>query len=84
MSARLTLRAEGDTWRVRLGGTEDEPVLLFFCVTTDQRPYRVVRVAPGRFSDGEDLRQLSEDDLRALFQGSKSLGAPVEYPSYGP
>ena len=78
-----TLKADGDTWRVRLGGTEPEPVVLFFCVTTDQRPYRVVRVAQGRFS-GDDLDQPSEDDLRALFQGSTSLGAPVEYPSYGP
>lgn len=79
-----TLKADGDTWRVRLGGTGQEPVVLFFCVTTDQRPYRVVRVAHGRFSDGAELDALSADDLRALFQGSRSLGAPVEYPSYGP
>lgn len=79
-----TLKADGDTWRVRFGGTEQEPVVLFFCVTTDQRPYRVVRVAPGRFSDGAELDALSADDLRALFRGSRSLGAPAEYPSYGP
>lgn len=79
-----TLKADGDTWRVRLGGTGHEPVVLFFCATTDQRPYRVVRVASGRFSGDEDFGALSEDDLRALFQSSRSLGAPVEYPSYGP
>lgn len=79
-----TLKADGDTWRVRFGGTEDEPVVLFFCETTDQRPYRVARVAPGRFSGDEDLERLSEDDLRVLFQSSGSLGVPTEYPSYGP
>lgn len=79
-----TLKADGDTWRVRFGGTEKEPIVLFFCVTTDQRPYRVVRVAPGRFSGAAELDALSAADLRALFQGSRSLGAPTEYPSYGP
>jgi len=79
----VTLRADGDTWRARFGGTEREPVVLFFCVTTDQRPYRVVRVAAGRFSGEGDIETLSADDVRALFQGSKSMGVPVEYPSYG-
>lgn len=79
----LTLKADGDTWRARLGGTAREPVVLFFCVTTDQRPYRVARVARDRFSDDGDLGRLSADDLRALFEESRSLGAPTEYPSYG-
>lgn len=79
-----TLKADGDSWRARLGGTRDEPVVLFFCVTTDQRPYRVVRVASGRFSADAELARLSEDDLRAMFEASRSLGAPLEYPTYGP
>lgn len=82
MSARL--RADGDTWKVWFGGSEEEPAVLFFCETTDQRPYRVARVAAGRFSGDEDLERLSKDELRALFQSSRSLGAPTEYPSYGP
>lgn len=83
MSAKI--KAEGDTWTARLGeqrpGATTRPVL-FFCTTTDQRPYRVVEVPADRFGEDADLEGLSEEDLRGLFADSRSMGFPQEYPKY--
>lgn len=77
-----TIKADGDTWRARLGGAGDERVVLFFCVTTDQRPYRVVPVGT-RFASDEELARLSAEELGDLFERSSSMGAPTAYPTYG-
>ncbi|MGH7540097.1 MAG: hypothetical protein ACRELC_03765, partial [Gemmatimonadota bacterium] len=81
-----TLKADGDRWVARLGDTKEgvptRPVL-FFCTTTDQRPYRVVEVEADRFGSDDDVKRLPEAELRALFAASHSMGVPREYPSYG-
>ncbi len=85
MSAKI--KAEGDSWRVHLGDTApgvDTRPILFFCTTTDQRPYRVVEVASDRFRDDEELAAATDDELRSLFEASRSMGFPREYPTYGP
>lgn len=74
-----TIKADGDRWRVRLGN--DRPragvrVVLFFCETTDQRPYRVVEVPDDRFRTQAELDRLSKDDLFELYRRSVSLGYP--------
>lgn len=81
MSARL--KADGDVWTARLGAARgDRRPVLFFCTTTDQRPYRVVEVETSRFATEADLEALDADELRALFAASRSMGAPREYPTY--
>lgn len=80
-----TLKAEGDRWTARLGEARGErrPVL-FFCTTTDQRPYRVVEVEASRFASDDDLEALGGDELGKLFEASRSMGAPRGYPTYPP
>lgn len=79
------IRADGDSWTARLGdarpGEATRPVL-FFCTTTDQRPYRVVEVPVDRFGADADLDGLTEEELRGLFDDSRSMGVPREYPKY--
>lgn len=76
------LRMDGDRWRVKLG---EEPArigrraILFFPVTCDQRPFRVVEVEEDRISDEEGLEALSERELRQLFHESSSMGVPKNY-----
>lgn len=77
----VTIRADGDTWRARLGGRGKERAVIFFCVTTDQRPYRVVPVGDP-LSAETDLEALSAPELRELYDGSRSMGAPTDYPTY--
>lgn len=76
-----TIKADGDTWRARLDDPGGEAVV-FFCTSTDQRPYRVVRVAPGRFAGDAALDGLTPAELKELFDASGSMGAPLEYPTY--
>ena len=77
-----TIRADGDTWRARPGGREGERTVVFFCETTNQRPWRVVSVGDGADLGG-DLEALTEEQLRDLFARSTSMGAPTGYPTYG-
>ncbi|MDX1394084.1 MAG: hypothetical protein R3195_06830 [Gemmatimonadota bacterium] len=77
-----TIRADGDTWRARRGGREGERTIVFFCETTNQRPWRVVSIGDGE-DVGEDLAELTEERLMALFERSTSMGAPTGYPTYG-
>lgn len=76
-----TIKAGGDTWRAEVESEEGDATIVFFCETTNQRPYRVVR-AGGPMSDAE-LSALSEDDVRGLFERSSSMGVPIDYPTYG-
>ncbi len=78
---RATIKAGGDTWRAEVENQGGDATVVFFCETTNQRPYRVVR-AGGPMGDDE-LSALSADDLRGLFERSRSMGAPIEYPTYG-
>lgn len=74
-----TLKAGGDTWAVRLGRRPPGPdmqVVLFFCRTTDQRPYRVVEVPTERLPDEESLAALSRAELEELFESSRSMDFP--------
>jgi len=77
----VTLKADGDTWQARLGGQENARLVVFFCVTTDQRPYRVVPVGDWCSSE-TDLEGLSHDEVDELFARSRSMGAPADYPTY--
>lgn len=77
----VTIKASGDTWRVELGGNESTRTVVFFCESTNQRPYRVVQVGD-RFAGPEDLANLDSDGLRELFDRSGSMGAPTGYPTY--
>ena len=83
---RRKIRAGGDTWSVRLAerpAADGSRVVLFFCVTTDQRPYRVVEVPRERIADEAALERLSDDELGELFAESKSMGFPRDYHRYG-
>lgn len=76
------IRIDGDRWRVRLSRTRPGPglqALVFFPVTCDQRPYRVVEVPEDRV-DGEDaLERLSERELKELYREGSSMGHPRSY-----
>ncbi len=52
-------------------------MILFFCETTDQRPYRVVEVDADRFSSQDDVERLSRKELRELYRRSSSLLVPT-------
>ncbi len=82
-----SIKADGDTWTVRVGERPPSPDVrhvLFFCRTTDQRPYRVVEVPADRVADGDAVDRLSDDDLRELFAASRSMDYPRSYPVYRP
>ena len=69
MDRRIT--AGGDTWTVRLGTEPTSPdvqVILFFCDTTGQRPYRVVEVPKAELAGSDEFASLTESDLQALFE----------------
>ncbi|MFQ5678169.1 MAG: hypothetical protein ACE5HP_01760 [Gemmatimonadota bacterium] len=77
------IRADGDTWVVRLGErppSPDRQVVLFFCRSTDQRPYRVVEVERGDLPDEAALNRLSRRELEILFEGSRSMDFPRSFP----
>ena len=74
----ITIKAAGDTWEARLGERARDDGLravLFFCVTTNQRPYRVSEVPLTELEGG--LEGMSEAALRAIFDASGSLGPRV-------
>lgn len=76
------IRADGDRWKIRLSA--DPPAsgtraLVFFPVTSDQRPFRVVEVPEERVGGDEALAALSERELRELFDEASSMGYPRGY-----
>lgn len=73
----IAIKAAGDTWEVRLGERPRDGfhTVLFFCTTTNQRPYRVCEVPADSFSGGLD--GLTDADLQDLFALSGSLGARI-------
>lgn len=77
-----TIRIDGDRWKVRLSQERPRPGMtgvVFFPVTTDQRPYRVVEVDEDRVAGPEDLEALSERELQELYREASSMGFPQEY-----
>lgn len=85
--ASRKIKADGDTWSVRVAErspSDESRVIVFFCTTTDQRPYRVVEVPRERIPTPEMLDELSEDELRRLFTVSRSMDFPRNFHSYSP
>ena len=80
MSAKI--KADEDTWRAELVEDATGPIIIFFCTTTNQRPYRVVEIESARAERGLELQDFSEKELRTLFDASRSMGAPKDYPRY--
>jgi hypothetical protein len=75
-------KADGDTWIVRLGERAEREgfrTVLFFCETTNQRPYRVVEVPEESIKGPDDLQALDGATIAALFDASRSLGYPQRY-----
>lgn len=73
------LKADGDRWKVRLGEDRPRPgvrVVLFFCQSTSQRPYRVVEVPEDRFRSQDDIERLGTAELTELYRQSHSLDFP--------
>jgi hypothetical protein len=72
MSHRL--RADGDTWNVRLDRSEEAPgvnALVFMCESNPQRPYRVTRIDEADAT--HEPRELGQDRLRELFDASQVM-----------
>ena len=70
MSNRI--KADGDTWRPVLDESDRRRMLVFFCETNGQRPYRVV-AAGDEVRTEDDVSALSESALRELFDRSGSM-----------
>ncbi len=76
----LTIKANGDIWKVRLGEDRPRPgirLVLFFCQPTGQRPYRVVEVDESRVGSQKDLEGFAKKELLDLFEKSTSMDIPV-------
>ncbi len=74
-----SIKADGDRWKAKLGldrPRSGQRVVLFFCESTNQRPYRVVEVAEARFESQADLEKISAAELKELYARSTSLDAP--------
>ena len=80
LSAKI--KADEDTWRAELAEDSTGPIVIFFCTTTNQRPYRVVEIESTQAESDLDLQDFSEEELRTLFDASRSMGAPKDYPRY--
>ena len=78
----MRIKAEGDVWRAELAEENGERVVVFFCQSTDQRPYRVVRLDPDGYGADETREEIPEEELRDLFEASRSMGIPRDYPTY--
>jgi hypothetical protein len=72
MSHRV--RADGDTWNVRLDRSEEAPgvnALVFMCESNPQRPYRVSRINDE--DAASEPRDLGEARLKELFAASQVM-----------
>lgn len=80
--AEQEIRIDGDRWKVRLSRQRSGPgrrAVVFFPVTSDQRPYRVVEVDEDRISGDDPLGALSDQELRAMYHEGSSMGFPRSY-----
>ena len=82
MARERRFKADGDAWSVRLGEASEREgfrTLLFFCVTTNQRPYRVVEVPEERLADQAAVDKLDDAAVEELFRASRSMGYPLDF-----
>ena len=82
MASERRFKADGDAWSVRLGEASEREgfrTLLFFCVTTNQRPYRVVEVPEERLADQETVDEMDDAAVEELFRASRSMGYPLDF-----
>ncbi len=82
MASERRFKADGDAWSVRLGEASEREgfrTLLFFCVTTNQRPYRVVEVPEERLADQAAVDKLDDASVEELFRASRSMGYPLDF-----
>lgn len=80
--AERHIRIDGDRWKVRLSRQRSGPgrrAVVFFPVTSDQRPYRVVEVDEARVSGDGSLESLSDQELREMYRNGSSMGFPRTY-----
>lgn len=73
------IRIDGDRWKVRLSRQRSAPGrrgVVFFPVTSDQRPYRVVEVEEDRLSEDDPLGSLSDRELLEMYRSGSSMGFP--------
>lgn len=76
------IRIDGDRWKVRLSRQRSAPgrrAVVFFPVTSDQRPYRVVEVAEDRLSEDDPLGALSDRELLEMYRSGSSMDFPHTY-----
>lgn len=76
------IRIDGDRWKVRLSRQRSGPgrqAVVFFPVTCDQRPYRVVEVDEARLAGDDPLSSLSDQELREMYRSGSSMGFPHSY-----
>ncbi len=67
------IKADNDRWRATLDTSGGARMVVFFCASNGQRPYRVVRVDADEVSSQEHLDGMSTDELRRLFDRSESM-----------
>lgn len=67
------LKADYDTWEAALDSHQGRAIVLFFCRSNDQRPYRVAAVDDGELPDADALEALSATELASLFERSESM-----------
>lgn len=76
------IRIDGDRWKVRPSRQRSAPgrrAVVFFPVTSDQRPYRVAELDRERLRGGEGVEALSDQELRELFREGSSMDFPERY-----
>ncbi len=83
MPVPVTISADGDSWRAELADDGGKRIVVFFCLTTDQRPYRVACMDSGWYPDAESLENVPEEQVKALFRSSGSMGVRLDFPAYG-
>lgn len=67
------IKADNDSWRATLDTSGGQRMVVFFCASNGQRPYRVVRVEADEVPSGDHLDGMSSEELRRLFDRSESM-----------
>lgn len=67
------IKADNDSWRGALDTSGGARMVVFFCASNGQRPYRVVRVDADEVPSQEHLDDMSREDLLRLFARSESM-----------
>lgn len=67
------IKVDNDSWRATLDASGGTRMVVFFCASNGQRPYRVVRVDGDEVPSQEELDAMSKDELRRIFDRSESM-----------